>query len=249
MRRATAEMGASFPEHEAFQKAVADLGARIVGGAALQNSRHGGTVTPGAKDRPVEDAVYTDGPFTDTSEVITGFYLVETDDEDTARRDRRAGADRRPHRVAQGLPGGGVVPLGSGEFEQAWPRIVRALASFTGSLDDAEEYAAEAVARAAAHERGAGTPIESYAAWCTSVAKRAWLDDARRRRVERRLAPELARPDTDACLRPVTDRTPWMPTISPARASTTASRCSSSPATRPSRPLRAWCSPCGSSAG
>ena len=99
------------------------------------------------------------------------------------------------------------MPLGSGEFEQAWPRIVRALASFTGSLDDGEEYAAEAVARAAAHERGAGTPIESYAAWCTSVAKRAWLDDARRRSVERRLAPELARPDTDAMSSPVTDRT------------------------------------------
>ena len=80
------DMNASFPEHEAFQKAVADLGARIVGGAALQNSRHGGTVTPGSRDRRVEDAVYTDGPFTDTSEVISGFYLVETDDEDTARR-------------------------------------------------------------------------------------------------------------------------------------------------------------------
>jgi len=81
-----ADMDASFPEHKAFQQAVADLGARVVGGAALQSSRHGGTVTPGAKGRLVEDAVYTDGPFTDTSEVITGFYLVETDDEDTARR-------------------------------------------------------------------------------------------------------------------------------------------------------------------
>ena len=90
------------------------------------------------------------------------------------------------------------MPLGSGEFEEAWPRIVRALASFTGSLDDAEEYAAEAVARAAAHERVGGRPIESYAAWCTSVAKRAWLDDARRRTVERRLAPELARPEATA---------------------------------------------------
>ena len=76
----------SFPEHQAFQKAVADLGARIVGGNALQNSRHGGKVTPGAGSRKVEDAVYTDGPFTDTAEVNTGFYLVETDDEDTARR-------------------------------------------------------------------------------------------------------------------------------------------------------------------
>jgi RNA polymerase sigma-70 factor (ECF subfamily) len=89
------------------------------------------------------------------------------------------------------------VPLGTGEFEEAWPRIVRALASFTGSLDDAEEYAAEAVARAAAHERDGGRPIESYAAWCTSVAKRAWLDDARRAAVARRLAPELARPEAE----------------------------------------------------
>lgn len=76
----------SFAEHKAFQKAVADLGARIVGGAALQHTGHGGTVTPGGGDRRVEDAVYTDGPFPDSSEVITGFYLVETDDEDTARR-------------------------------------------------------------------------------------------------------------------------------------------------------------------
>lgn len=99
------------------------------------------------------------------------------------------------------------MPLGTGEFEEAWPRIVRALASFTGSLDDAEEYAAEAVARAAAHERAGGTAIESYAAWCTSVAKRAWLDDARRRAVELRLAPELARPEADPVWSPVTDRT------------------------------------------
>jgi RNA polymerase sigma-70 factor (ECF subfamily) len=98
------------------------------------------------------------------------------------------------------------VPFGPGEFEEAWPRIVRALASFTGSLDDAEEYAAEAVARAAAHERAGGAAIESYAAWCTSVAKRAWLDDARRRSVERRLAPELAGPDTDPAADPATER-------------------------------------------
>lgn len=84
--QAAATEGGSFPEHQAFQKAVADLGARIVGGAALQHTGHGGTVTPGAGDRRVEDAVYTDGPFPDSSEVITGFYLVETDDEDTARR-------------------------------------------------------------------------------------------------------------------------------------------------------------------
>jgi RNA polymerase sigma-70 factor (ECF subfamily) len=77
------------------------------------------------------------------------------------------------------------------EFQEAWPRIVRALASFTGSLDDAEEYAAEAVARAAAHEG----PVDELAAWCITVGKRAWLDEARRRSVRERRAPELARRD------------------------------------------------------
>lgn len=81
-----ADLEGSFPEHRAFARAVEQLGARIVGGAALANTRYGGTVKPGAQDRLVEDAVYTDGPFADTSEVITGFYMVETDDEDTARR-------------------------------------------------------------------------------------------------------------------------------------------------------------------
>jgi RNA polymerase sigma-70 factor (ECF subfamily) len=95
--------------------------------------------------------------------------------------------------------------LPPGEFAEAWPRIVRSLASFTGSLDDAEEYAAEAVARAAVHDRGAGAPIESYAAWCTAVAKRAWLDDLRRRKVEARLAPEIARPEIDLTAEHIAD--------------------------------------------
>jgi hypothetical protein len=67
----------SFPEHRDFQAAVAELGARVVGGAALQNSRYGGVV---------KGDVHTDGPFTETAEVITGFYLVESDDEAAARK-------------------------------------------------------------------------------------------------------------------------------------------------------------------
>ncbi|MEO6998806.1 MAG: DUF6596 domain-containing protein [Terracoccus sp.] len=93
------------------------------------------------------------------------------------------------------------------EFDDAWPRIVRALASFTGSLAEAEEYAAEAVARAVAHEGR----IDSYAAWCISVAKRAWIDETRRRAVERRLAPELLPPDavpTEAVSRAMTATDP-----------------------------------------
>lgn len=75
-----------FPEHQKFQEAVAELGGRIVGGMALQEAKHGGVVTPGAEDRKVEDAVYTDSPYADSSELITGFYAVETDDEDVARK-------------------------------------------------------------------------------------------------------------------------------------------------------------------
>jgi hypothetical protein len=76
---------AAFAEHKAFQQAVSDLGARIVGASALQSATHGGVVTPGKGDRKVEDAVYTDSPYADSSELITGYYAVEVDDETTAR--------------------------------------------------------------------------------------------------------------------------------------------------------------------
>ncbi|ANJ28618.1 YciI family protein [Agromyces aureus] len=78
--------GANFAEHRVFQEAVERLGARIVGASALQNARHGGRVTPGAGDRLEADAVYSDGPYPDTTEVVSGYYVVETDDEALARR-------------------------------------------------------------------------------------------------------------------------------------------------------------------
>ena len=68
--------------HQRFQTAVADLGAKLVGGDALSNAKYGATVTPG-KDGAEE--VWSDAPLTDTGEVITGFYAVECD-EDTARK-------------------------------------------------------------------------------------------------------------------------------------------------------------------
>jgi hypothetical protein len=75
----------TFREHADFQSAVAALGARIVGANALQNASYGGVVTRGAGDRAVEDAVYTDSPYTDSSELITGYYAVEVEDEAMAR--------------------------------------------------------------------------------------------------------------------------------------------------------------------
>ena len=79
------EMAATFGAHKAFQAAVAEMGARIVGGEALQSPKHGGVVTPGPDDAKVDEAVYTDSPYADSSELITGFYAVEVDDEATAR--------------------------------------------------------------------------------------------------------------------------------------------------------------------
>lgn len=76
------ELSEDFAIHGSFQQAVADLGAKIGYSQALQNASYGGWVKVG-KDGG--DPVYTDAPFTDSSEVITGFYTVECD-EPTARR-------------------------------------------------------------------------------------------------------------------------------------------------------------------
>ena len=80
------QLAEMFGAHKAFQQAVEDLGARLVGGNALQDAKYGGVVTPGAEGRQVEDAVYTDSPYADSSELITGFYAVELDDEALAQK-------------------------------------------------------------------------------------------------------------------------------------------------------------------
>lgn len=80
------ESAGMFPEHKQFQDAVVELGARLVAGMALQSPHHGGVVQPGASGRQAEDAVYTDSPYADSSELITGFYAVETDDVEIAKK-------------------------------------------------------------------------------------------------------------------------------------------------------------------
>lgn len=92
-----AELGMTFGEHQAFQTAVVELGARVVAGDALQSAKYGGVVAPGKGDRKIEDAVYTDSPYADSSELITGFYAVEVEDEAMARK------------VAAIVPTGGTI--------------------------------------------------------------------------------------------------------------------------------------------
>jgi hypothetical protein len=74
------EVAAAMAPYARFRQAVEDLGAKITGSHALQNAKYGGHVK-------VVDAepVYTDAPLTDSSEVITGFYVIECD-EGTARK-------------------------------------------------------------------------------------------------------------------------------------------------------------------
>lgn len=77
------ENAAAMAEHGAFAEAVEKLGARIVGGSVLHNASYGGVVSGTGGDGSA--AVFSDSPYADTSELITGFYLVEVDSEEQAR--------------------------------------------------------------------------------------------------------------------------------------------------------------------
>lgn len=64
-------------QHERFAKALAERGHTVTGGAELTHSRETRQV------RHVDGEVrVTEGPYAETTEQLTGFYLVETDDLD-----------------------------------------------------------------------------------------------------------------------------------------------------------------------
>jgi hypothetical protein len=68
--------------HGAFAKAVAEAGAQILGGDALQPPSTAVRITPA---RGGKSAVFTDGPFADTKEVVSGFYKLGVRDAAQAR--------------------------------------------------------------------------------------------------------------------------------------------------------------------
>ncbi|MFC7431146.1 MULTISPECIES: hypothetical protein [unclassified Agrococcus] len=90
----------------AFEERVRELGGTIVGGQALQSARCGGRATPGGEGRREEDAVFSDGACPERTEVVSGFSLIDVDDEAVARR------------IAAHVPTGGhvewrrVLPMG-----------------------------------------------------------------------------------------------------------------------------------------
>ncbi|WP_435770983.1 YciI family protein [Nocardioides sp. SYSU DS0651] len=77
--RATAEeQAAVFARHEEFSRALAELAHTVTGGAELTHSR---TTKQVARDS-AGAVLVTDGPFAETVEQLSGFYVVESDDLD-----------------------------------------------------------------------------------------------------------------------------------------------------------------------
>jgi hypothetical protein len=63
--------------HGAFAKAVEAAGAQILGGDALQPPATAVRITPAHDGKA---AVFTDGPFGETKEVVTGYYKLGVKD-------------------------------------------------------------------------------------------------------------------------------------------------------------------------
>ncbi len=77
-----AEFDAEMEKHSAFSAAVAAAGAAIVAGEALRSTSHSFSVRPAVGDAP---AVYTDGPLVETTEALSGYYVIETETVELAR--------------------------------------------------------------------------------------------------------------------------------------------------------------------
>jgi hypothetical protein len=71
------ERQAGYARHEAFAKALAERGHTVTGGAELTHSRDARVLR-----RTGDELTVTEGPYAETVEQLTGFYLVQTDDLD-----------------------------------------------------------------------------------------------------------------------------------------------------------------------
>jgi hypothetical protein len=68
--------------HGAFAAAVAAAGAKILGGEALLPASASVGIIPAKDGKP---AVFTNGPLAETTEVLSGYYLIEADSLDQAK--------------------------------------------------------------------------------------------------------------------------------------------------------------------
>ena len=72
------ERAAMYGRHEEFARTLQARGHKVTGGAELTHSR----TTKQVRSGPGDAVVITDGPYAETVEQLTGFYLVESDDLD-----------------------------------------------------------------------------------------------------------------------------------------------------------------------
>jgi hypothetical protein len=80
---ATAEDWAeAMRQHNAFTAAVVAAGATVDGGEALGSGRHGVKIQPAKDGKPAQ---FTDGPFSETKEIVSGFYIITARDKEQAK--------------------------------------------------------------------------------------------------------------------------------------------------------------------
>lgn len=68
----------TYDRHEEFATLLAERGHDVVGGAELAHSRTARTLRTASDGT----STVTEGPYAETTEQLTGFYLVRTDDPD-----------------------------------------------------------------------------------------------------------------------------------------------------------------------
>jgi len=69
---------ATYAQHHEFAKLLEERGHRMTGGAELADSNEAKVL----RTDPEGNHTLTDGPYAETVEQLTGFYLVDTDDLD-----------------------------------------------------------------------------------------------------------------------------------------------------------------------
>jgi hypothetical protein len=69
------QRAAMYEKHSRFAELLAERGHKMIGGSELTNSATGRIVSGS-----LDSVTVTDGPYAETTEQLTGFYSVETDD-------------------------------------------------------------------------------------------------------------------------------------------------------------------------
>ena len=182
--------------HGAFAKAVEAAGAQILGGDALQPPST--AVQDHTRQERRQAAVFTDGPFGETKEIVSGYYKIEREGCAQATRARRALPHRRLDRALPGH-GHGVDGVAASRTDcVATPALDetfrRGVAAHPRGRHPVHgQPRARRGRRAGGVRAGRGIPerelLINPAAWVTTVAKRIAIDTVRR---DARLRSEAA---------------------------------------------------------